>query len=77
MRLVFIQPILVGVTPRVGVVSHEEDTKNMQKEIDHLCRKLCWKQRRRSPSGTKSLSNDADSYRPWSRTPSSESYSYK
>ena len=49
----------------------------MKKEIDHLYRKLRWKQRRRSPLSTESLSGDDDSYRPRSMTPPSEFYSYK
>ena len=69
MRLVFIQRIPVGVTLGVGVVSYQEETKNMQKEIDHLCRKLRWKQRRRSSSSTKALFEDDESYKPQLRTP--------
>ena len=58
-------------------VSHGEDTSSMQLEIDHLHRKLRRKQRKGSPSSTESPSNDDDSYRPQSRTPHSESFSYK
>ena len=58
-------------------MSHGEDTKNMQLEIDHLRRKLCWKYRRGSPSSIESLSDDDDSYRPRSRTSHSKSFSYK
>ena len=58
-------------------VSHGEDTRNLQLEVNHLCRKLCRKQKRGTPSSSKSQSNDDDSYRPRSRTPpSSESFSY-
>ena len=58
-------------------VSHGEETKNMQKEIDHLCRKLHRKQRIRSSSSIEALSDDDESYRPRSRSPPSESYSYR
>jgi len=55
---------------RSGIhMSHGEDTKNMQWEIDNLHRKLCQKQRRGSLSSTESSSDDDDSYRPRSRTP--------
>ena len=58
-------------------VSHGKNTRNMQLEIDHLPRKLHCKQRRRTFSILELSSNDDndDSYRPRSRTPSSESYS--
>ena len=58
-------------------VSHGEETKSMEKEIDHLRRKLRRKQRKRSPSSTDVLSDNDESYRPWTRTPPSESYSYR
>ena len=57
-------------------VSHGEDTKNFQVEIDHLRRKLRCKQRRKTPSSSRSQSNDNDSYKPKSRTPPSKSFSY-
>ena len=57
-------------------MSHGEDTKNLQLEVDHLRRKLRHKQRRRTLSSSKSQSDDDDSYRPRSRTPPSESFSY-
>ena len=57
-------------------VSHGEDTKNMQLEIYHLRRKLRRKQRRGTPSSLESQSDDDDSYKPRSRTPPSESFSY-
>ena len=57
-------------------VSHREDTKNLQLEIDHLCRKLRCKQRRGTPSSSRSQSNDDKDYKPISRTPPSESFPY-
>lgn len=77
MRLVFIQPILVGVFTGVGVMSRGEETKNMQREIDYLCRKLHRKQRRKSSSSVEALFDDDESCRSRSRTPPSESYSYR
>ena len=57
-------------------VSHGENTKNMQLEINHLWRKLHCKQRGGTPSSSKSHSDDDDdSYRSRSRTPPSESFS--
>lgn len=49
----------------------------MQLEIDHLKRKLCCEQRRRTPSNSDFSSGDEEdgSYRPRSRTPPSESFS--
>ena len=57
-------------------VSHGEDTKNLQLEIDHLHRKLHRKQRRGTPSSSGSQSNDDEDYKPISRTPPSESFPY-
>lgn len=57
-------------------VSHGENTRNLQPEIDHLRRKLCRKQRRESPSSSGSSSDGDSNYRPRSRTPPSESFSY-
>ena len=57
-------------------VSHGEDTRNLQLEVDHLRRKLRRKQRKGSPSSSGSPSDDDDNYRPRSRTPPSESFSY-
>jgi len=57
-------------------VSHREDTRNLQLEVDHLCRKLRRKQKKGTPSSLKSQSNDDDNYRPRSRTPPSKSFSY-
>jgi len=50
-------------------VSHGENTKNVQLEIDHLRRKLHRKQRRGTPSSLESHSDDDEgSYRPRART---------
>ena len=57
-------------------VSHGENTRNLHPEIDHLRRKLRRKQRRESPSNSRSSSNGDSNYRPRSRTPPSESFSY-
>ena len=59
-------------------VSHEENAKAMQLEIDHLKRKLHHERRRRTPSNFDVSSSDKGdaSYRPKSRTPPSESFSY-
>ena len=57
-------------------VSHGEDTRNLQLKVDHLRRKLRRKQRKGIPSSSGSQSDDDDSYRPRSRTPPSESFSY-
>ena len=61
-----------------GHLSHEENIRAMQLEIDHLKRKLRHKRWRRTPSNFDFSSNDEEdgSYRPRSRTPSSESFSY-
>ena len=57
-------------------VSHEENARSMQLEIDRLWRRLRHDCRRRTPSGFDPSSNDErdDSYRPKSRTPPSESF---
>ena len=59
-------------------VSHEENTINMQLEIDRLQRRLRRERRRRTPSsfGPSSGDESDNSYRPRSRTPPSESFSY-
>ena len=59
-------------------LSHEKNTKAMQLEIDNLKRKLCHERRRRTPSNSGFSSSDEgdSSYRPKSRTPPSESFSY-
>ena len=56
-------------------ISHEENARNLQQEIDHLRRRLRRKRRRRTPSSSESPSDDNGSYMPRSRTPSSESFS--
>ena len=59
-------------------LSHEEDTRPLQLEIDHLRRKLRHERRRQTPSNPNFSSDDKenDSYRPRSRMPSSETFSY-
>ena len=59
-------------------ISHEENTRSMQLEIDHLCRRLRRERRRRTHSGSDpSFDDDGDgSYRPRSRTPPNKSFSY-
>jgi len=59
-------------------LSHEEDTRALHLEIDHLKRKLCHEQRKQTPSSSNSSSDDEKdgSYRRRSRTLSSESFSY-
>ena len=58
-------------------LSHEENTRSMQLEIDCLRRRLHCEWRRRTPSNSDPSSNDDrdDSYRSRSRTPPSESFS--
>ena len=50
----------------------------MQREIDHLKRSLRHEQRKRAPSNPdfSSRGEEDDSYKRWSRTPPSESFSY-
>ena len=57
-------------------LSHEKNTKSMQLEIDRL-RRLCHERRIATPSSSSPSSNDDSdiSYRPRSKTPSSESFS--
>ena len=59
-------------------LSHQENARAMQLEIDHLKRKLHHKQQKRTPSNSDFSSDDEEdgSYRPRSRTPPSESFSY-
>ena len=57
-------------------VSHGENTRNMQLEIDPLQRKLHHKQWRGTPLSSESPSDDNGSYKPRSRNPPSESLSY-
>ena len=58
-------------------VSHEKNAKDMQLEID-LKRSLHHERRKRTPSKFDFSSNEEEdsSYRRWSRTPPSESFSY-
>ena len=59
-------------------LSHEEDTKALQLEIDHLKRKLCHEQQKRTPSNFDSSIDDEEnhSYRRRLRTPPNESFTY-
>ena len=59
-------------------LSHEEDTRALQLEIDHLKRKLHHKRRKWTPYNFDSSMDDEEdySYRCRLRTPSSESFSY-
>ena len=59
-------------------LSHEEDTRALQLEIDHLKRKLRHERWKWTPSNSDSSFNDKEdhSYRRKSRTPPSESFSY-
>ena len=59
-------------------VSHEENAKNMQKEIDHLKRSLRHEQRKQASSNS-DFSSDGEedgSYRRKSRTPLNKPFSY-
>ena len=59
-------------------ISHKEDTRALQLEINHLKRKLRHEWRRRTSSNFDFSSNDEEdvSYKPRSRIPPSESFSY-
>ena len=59
-------------------ISYKENTKSMQLEIDRLRRRLRHERQRRTPSDSNPSSDDDGdgSYRPRSRTPSSESFLY-
>ena len=59
-------------------VSHEENARNMQLEIDHLKRSLRHERRRRAPSNSNYSSDDEkdQDYRQKSRTPPNKSFSY-
>ena len=59
-------------------ISHEENTTSLQLEIGHLHRRLRRERQRRTPSDSDRSSKDEEdgSYRPKSKTPSSESFSY-
>ena len=58
-------------------VSHAENEKDMQREIDELKKKLRRARRRRSSFGSESSSRDIEdvTYRQRSRTPPSENFS--
>ena len=59
-------------------ISHEKNSRNIQKEIDHLKRSLRHERRRRAPSNSDYSSDDEEDqdYRQMSRTPPSESFLY-
>ena len=59
-------------------LSHKDDTRALQLEIDHLKRKLQHEQRKQTPSNSASSFDDEEdrSYRHRSRKPLSESFSY-
>ena len=59
-------------------ISHKENTRSLQLEINRLRRRLCRKQRRRTPSDSDpSFDDEGDGcYRPRSKTPPNESFSY-
>ena len=59
-------------------LSHGEDTRALQLEIDHLKRKLRHERQKWTPSNSNSSFDDEDdhSYKRRSRTPPSESFSY-
>ena len=59
-------------------VSHEQNARAMQLEIDHLKKTLCHAQRKRTPSNSDVSSDDEEdvNYRRRSRTPPRESFSY-
>ena len=60
-------------------VSHAENERDMQREIDELKKRLRRARRRRSSLGSKSSSKDAEdaTYRQRSRTPPNETFSGK
>lgn len=58
-----------------GHVSHDEETRSLRLEIDHVHKKLCPKQQGTSPSSFEIDLDEDASYRPRSRTPPSESFS--
>ena len=68
----------VEVTSRGGShLSHEENTRSMQLEINRLRRRLHREQRRETPSSSNPSSEDDNdnSYCPKSKTPPRESFS--
>ena len=50
-------------------ISHDEETKNLKLEIDHLHKKLCCKQREASPPSLETNSDEDGNYRLRSKTP--------
>ena len=66
--------------PRGGShISHAENNKNLQLEIDQLKRELCHAKRKRTSSNSDDYSGDKQdvNYRRRSQTPPSESFSYE
>ena len=57
-------------------VSHGEETRNLRLEIDHLHRKLQCKQQEASLLSSGTDSNGDGNYKPRSKTPPSESFSF-
>ena len=68
-----------GYRRKCHVVHEQGDEKAMQQKIDDLKRQLRRAQRKQSPSSSDVSSNDEEDtiYRQQSRTPPSESFSYK
>ena len=68
-----------GYQRRSHLVQEHTDEKDLQREIEHLKKKLRRAQRNQTPSSSDVSFNDEgeDSYRDSSETPSSESYSYE
>ena len=61
---------------RTGIhISHDEETRNLKLEINHLRRKLRRKQREAALPSSKTDSVEDGDYRPRFRTPPSESFS--
>ena len=59
-------------------ISHKENTRSLQLEIDHLHKRLHHERQKMTPSNSNPSSKDEQdgSYKPRSKTPSSESFSY-
>ena len=59
-------------------VSHEENTRSIQLEIDHLQRRLRRERQRKTPSSSNPSSDDDrdDNYKSRSRNPPSKTFSY-
>ena len=68
-----------GYRRRGHLVQEHVDEKDLQREIEDLKKKLRRAQRNQTPSSSDVSSNDEgeDSYREFSETPPSESYSYE